>query len=173
MIPKKKTKIDVKKIYNKQQIIGLALIRILIGWHFLYEGLVKLHHPNWTAKLFLKSSVGPFSDVFRKIAGNQELLSFTDFLNIWGLILIGLSFMLGLFSKPAKIAALLLLSFYYLAYPPFIGLEAAMSGAEGNYLVVNKILIEMAAIVILLLFPSSTLTGLDRYIFTGKNENLN
>ena len=30
---------------NRTQQIGLVLLRTLIGWHFLYEGLVKLVWP--------------------------------------------------------------------------------------------------------------------------------
>jgi thiosulfate dehydrogenase [quinone] large subunit len=35
---------------------------------------------------------------------------------------------------------------------------------EGNYWIVNKNLIEMAALFVLYLFPSSQITGIDRYI---------
>jgi len=44
---------------------SLALLRILIGWHFLYEGLVKLMNPAWTARPFLEGSRWIFGDLFR------------------------------------------------------------------------------------------------------------
>ena len=40
---------------------------------------------------------------------------------------------------------------------------------EGSYLVVNKVLIELAALVVLLAFPTGRLVGLDRLIFWKSN----
>jgi thiosulfate dehydrogenase [quinone] large subunit len=48
-----------------------------------------------------------------------------------------------------------------LANPPLLGLESAIP-AEGSYLFVNKVLIEMIAMLVLLFFPTSHLIGLDR-----------
>lgn len=86
-----------------------------------------------------------------------------NFLNEWGLVLIGLGLFIGLFSRPLKIAGMLLLSLYYLAYPPFSGLSIN-APVEGSYWIVNKNLIEMAALFVLYLFPSSQVTGIDRYL---------
>jgi hypothetical protein len=44
--------------------------------------------------------------------------------------------------------------------------------AEGSYLVVNKILIELMAMGVLLAFPTNKLFGLDRLIpWKGRAEN--
>jgi thiosulfate dehydrogenase [quinone] large subunit len=69
----------------------------------------------------------------------------------------------GLLSRPGKILGIILLSLYYLAYPPFSGLGENIH-VEGSYWIVNKNLIEMAALFVLYLFPTSKITGLDRYI---------
>ena len=53
-----------KNSYLGLQLFGLTLLRVLIGWHFLYEGLVKFYTPGWTAKHYLSASVGPFPMVF-------------------------------------------------------------------------------------------------------------
>ena len=34
----------------------LLILRIVIGWHFLYEGIVKLTDPNWTSAGYLAES---------------------------------------------------------------------------------------------------------------------
>ena len=102
------------------QIFSLTLLRVLIGWHFLYEGLTKLFStPVWTAKTYLLGSVGPFASVFQAIASHHGLLQVIDQLNIWGLILIGLSLFIGLFSRPFKLFGIVLLLLYYFAYTPF------------------------------------------------------
>ena len=40
-------KIDLMKndTYSESQLTGLVILRILIGWHFLYEGISKLINP--------------------------------------------------------------------------------------------------------------------------------
>jgi len=154
--------------YSSGQIFALTSLRVLIGWHFLYEGLVKLYTPGWTAKEYLLGSVGPFSPLFKSIAKTESVLNVVDTLNEWGLVLIGLGLFLGLMSKPVKILGMLLLSLYYLAYPPFAGLGINVH-VEGSYWIVNKNLIEMAALFVLYLFPSSQITGIDRFLIRNND----
>ena len=35
--------------YTNFQTTALVVLRVLIGWHFLYEGLAKLGNPYWTS----------------------------------------------------------------------------------------------------------------------------
>ena len=39
----------------------VTAVRILIGWHFLYEGISKLFAPNWTSTGYLLESHWLFS----------------------------------------------------------------------------------------------------------------
>lgn len=153
--------------YSKVQRNMLVVLRVLIGWHFLYEGFVKLLNPNWSGIGYLMDSQGVFSGFFQSIAGNNEILEIANFLNIWGLIAIGLGLILGSFTRIALVSGIVLLTFYYLSHPPFIGLKYAMI-KEGNYLIVDKVLIELFTLVILYLFPTSYEIGLDRFIFRKK-----
>lgn len=159
----------IEHSYSGWQVFALTFLRVLIGWHFLYEGLVKIYTPGWTAKGYLLSSVGPLAPFFKSMGQSELILNSVDLFNEWGLVLIGLSLFIGLFSKPCKIIGIVLLSLYYLAYPPFPGLGVDIY-QEGSYWIVNKNLIEMAAIFVLFLFPSSHITGMDRFIFK-KKEN--
>ncbi len=71
--------------------------------------------------------------------------------------------MLGIFSRYACIGGMILISLYYLFSPPLLGLEYSRPG-EGSYLIVNKNLIEIFALYILYLFPTSHKIGLDRLL---------
>jgi thiosulfate dehydrogenase [quinone] large subunit len=104
------------------------------------------------------------------MASNPTLLLIIDYINIWGLILIGISLFIGLFARPFKLFGIVLLLLYYFAYPPFatVVINAPM---EGSYWIVNKNLIEMAALFVLYLFPSSQISGIDRYLQT-KEKNI-
>jgi thiosulfate dehydrogenase [quinone] large subunit len=158
--------------YTGWKVFSLTFLRILIGWHFLYEGMVKiLASPAWTAGPYLSGSVGPFAPVFKAMVSNDTILMIVDNLNIWGLIIVGLCLFIGLFSKPSAISGIILLALYYLAYPPFPVLSVN-APVEGSYWIVNKNLIEIAALIVLYLFPSGQITGIDRYISgKGRAEN--
>ena len=157
------------KFYSGSQLIWLVVLRVAIGWHFLFEGLAKLSDPDWSSYLYLMDSKGIFEGFFKMLAGNEQILQVVNFMNIWGLIIIGLFLMLGLFSKQVTIAGILLLSLYYLSHPPFFNLDYALPDA-GSHWIVDKMLIEILALVILLVFPTGKEIGLDRLIFTKKRN---
>ncbi|GEM_PF-1209197 len=51
-------------------LIGL---RLVIGWHFLIEGIEKLHTPTWSSEAYLRESSGPLAPRFRALAGDRLL----------------------------------------------------------------------------------------------------
>lgn len=155
--------------YSKSQLYLLVALRVVIGWHLLYEGIVKLANPNWSSAGFLLDSQGIFSGFFHSLASNPNVLSVVDTLNIAGLTLIGLGLILGSFTRLATIGGIVLLAFYYLSHPPFVGLQYTMP-MEGNYLVVSKNLIELMALCVLLVFPTGTILGLDRINYLIRNK---
>jgi uncharacterized membrane protein YphA (DoxX/SURF4 family) len=150
----------------------LTFIRIIIGWHFLYEGIVKLLTPSWTSGIFLLESRWLLSGFFQSLALNPHILNIVDFLNIWGLILIGAGLFFGLFTRVAASSGAFLLLLYYLAHPPFIGLMDGIP-LEGNYLWVNKNLIEMAMLILLAIIPQNWMFGIDNLIEYGKERKAN
>lgn len=158
------------KVYTRMQIYVLVALRLLIGWHILYEGFSKLLIANWSSSGFLKESQWILSGISHWIASNLLILNFIDFLNTWGLIAIGTGLILGLFTRAAAISGAILLFIYYLNNPPLIGLEYSVP-TEGSYLIVSKTLIESVALVILAVFPSGLYAGLDVLVFSYKNRN--
>ncbi len=150
--------------WTRFQSIALVTLRILIGWHFLYEGLAKLVNPYWTSAGYLAESKWWFSGLFISMATSPTVLTMVDYINVWGLILVGACLILGALTRTATVAGIVLLALYYLAAPPFAGLTYAMP-AEGSYLVVNKVLIELVALVALLAFPTGRILGVDRVIY--------
>ena len=146
--------------YGKGQALFLVLLRVAIGWHFLYEGLVKLLMGNWSAAQYLDVSSWVFVPIFRWMAATSSVLAAVNFLNIWGLILIGAALMLGVFTRLAAVSGMALLMLYYLANPPLVGLDFGVP-QEGHYLVVNKNLIELFAFAVLFFFPTSHIVGLE------------
>ncbi|MBG0859073.1 MAG: DoxX family protein [Bacteroidales bacterium] len=144
-------------------------LRILVGWHFLYEGIAKLLTTGWSSKMYLMGSNWIFSDLFHRMADAPGLMRTIDLLNIWGLILIGLSLFTGLLIRWSSIAGALLLLFYFIAYPPIPG-HTFGSIAEGSYLFVNKNLIEFTLLLVFAAVPTEYFFGIDRLIKRWKEE---
>lgn len=151
--------------YSKLQTFWLVALRMVIGWHFLYEGIVKVLNPKWTSLGYLMDSQGWFASFFQSAANNESALSVINFLNEWGLVLIGLGLIAGCFTRFAAAGGILLLLLYYLSHPPFIGSENFfMLPREGAYLWIDRNIIEITALALLCVFPTSRIFGLDGYI---------
>jgi len=137
-------KADSSNFYRR---LFITILRVAIGWHFLYEGLSKILQGNWTASGFLLNTSGFFSGFYHWIASSPIILQISDILNMYGLFLIGLALFIGLFSRIASVAGALLLTLYYFAYPPFG--NPLLSASEGHLFIVDKLFIEAAALVFL------------------------
>jgi thiosulfate dehydrogenase [quinone] large subunit len=144
--------------YSPGQAIALLTLRIVVGWHFLYEGASKLLTPGWSSRAYLLDSQGFLAGFFHWIANNEGLLKAADIMNEWGLTLIGLALVLGLFNRIATLAGIFLLLLYYLSHPAWTGLEY-MFPSEGNYFIVNKNVVEMMALLVLFFFPTGHVAG--------------
>lgn len=156
-----------KSSLSTSQITWLVLLRVAIGWHFLFEGLVKVVNPTWSPFGYLMDSKGFLAPFFQAIAENAKALSIAGFLNEWGLILIGLGLILGLFTKPAIWAGMVLLLLYYLSHPPLTGMIYALP-SEGSYFIIDKLVIEFIALGVLAVFPTGKMIGLDRLLLKNK-----
>lgn len=138
----------MKKYFSGDRVrILVTVLRVAIGWHFLYEGFSKLFVENWTAYSYLVNTSGFFSGFYHWLALSETLLQAVDILNIYGLIFIGLALFTGILSRAASAAGVLLLTLYYFAYPP-VGASLLNMG-EGHLFIVDKIFIEGIALLFL------------------------
>ncbi|MDZ7371011.1 MAG: DoxX family protein [candidate division KSB1 bacterium] len=146
--------------FTSLQKVALVILRVLIGWHFLYEGVAKLLKGNWSAAGYLSQSRGFLAPFFHWIVDTPTVLAVVNQMNIWGLIAIGLGLIVGCLTRWAAYAGMLLIALYYLANPPFVGFYYSIP-MEGNYLIVNKNLVEMAALFVIAITPNGRWAGLD------------
>jgi len=135
----------------------ITFIRIAVGWHFLYEGLTKLVSASWSSESYLNNTYGTLAGFYHWLAASPLRLQMVDFLNIWGLILIGLALFVGLLIRWSSLSGALLLVLYYFAYPPF---GTSMPFGDGNYYIVDKIFVEVA-ILLFFVFGKEKGYGLD------------
>ncbi len=132
----------------------LVILRLVIGYHLLYEGMDKLFNPQWTSAIFLLQSDWLFAGFFHFLANSPALLSVVNFINIWGQILIGFSLILGLFSSKSAIFGAVMILSYYIAAPPF----------NGGNIFVDRNLLEFFCLLIIYIFPTGNVLGLDMLI---------
>lgn len=154
--------------FSKSKLTALVLLRLSIGWHFLFEGLVKVMNPSWSSKIYLLDSGGFMKSIFEWMANNTTVLPVIDFLNAWGLTVIGFSLIAGLFSRHASFAGMLLLASYYLSHPAFPGIEY-MYQTDGSYFIINKTLVELFALYVIFSFPTDHFVGLERFLKHAKH----
>jgi len=127
----------------------ITLFRMAIGWHFLFEGFVKICDGDWSAVNYLAGANGPFSSFYHWLASSEGIIRVIDIINMSGLLLIGLGLFVGIAIKALSVSGIALLLLYYFAYPPFGG--SLLTSVEGNYYIIDKNFIEILALAVLLL----------------------
>ena len=155
-------------VLTRAQQAWLIVLRTLIGWHFLYEGYYKLLTPAWnragapiepfSSAAYLSNISGPFADLFH-MAARPTWIPWIDAAVAGALVVAGLMLMLGLFTQVGCVLAGVLLIVFYASAIPLAGVPQPR--AEGTYLLVNKNLIEAAAVAVLFSFRSGSIAGLD------------
>jgi thiosulfate dehydrogenase [quinone] large subunit len=158
--------------FSSFQQVTLVGLRTLIGWHFLYEGIYKfkLSQPAWSPEGtgpmtawssagYLAAATGPLGKLAH-FAVAHGWLPWIDKLVMFGVAAVGLSLILGLFTRLGCIGGVALLSMFYLLAIPTTGMP--QEHAEGSYLFVNKTLIEGIAVLVILAFDTGRIAGLDR-----------
>jgi uncharacterized membrane protein YphA (DoxX/SURF4 family) len=149
---------NMNKTYQR---LLITVLRMAIGWHFLYEGISKILQGNWTASGYLLHTSGTFSGFYHFIAMSPVLLKVTDILNMAGLLLIGLALFLGVFGRLATLFGTMLLVLYYFAYPPFG--NPMLNSSEGHLFIVDKIFLEATVLVFLFIYREKGF-GLDSWL---------
>jgi thiosulfate dehydrogenase [quinone] large subunit len=89
----------------------LLLLRIALGWVFLYAGLTKVLNPEWTAAGYLKGAK-TFTDLYQWFAADANI-GWVSFLNQWGQTLIGAAMILGVGVRIASWGGALMMLLYY------------------------------------------------------------
>lgn len=90
----------------------LLIARLAIGWLMFYAGITKVLDPAWTAKGYLMSAK-TFPGFYGWLALPQNI-GWINFVNEWGLTLVGVSLILGIGVRSFSILGAVLMLTYYL-----------------------------------------------------------
>lgn len=139
---------------NKDITIAATVLRLLLGWFMLIDGLQILLTPNWSASNFLLGAkTFPAFYAWFATAGNSW---WVDPLNSWGITLIGVALLLGVGVRPAAWAGAAMMILYYFPHNVF-------PTVPHGYIVEEHI-IYAAIFVLIAVFPAAQSFGLTRYI---------
>lgn len=130
----------------------MLFLRLALGWMYLYAGVSKIANPAWSAEGYLKSAK-TFSSFYQWLA-SPGVLSVVNILNEWGLTLLGVSLILGLFVRQSAWLGIGIMALYYLPVVqfPYVG---------KNFLLVDDHIIFIAALCVLIAGRAGKVWGMD------------
>jgi thiosulfate dehydrogenase [quinone] large subunit len=144
----------MKKVSEKFQNTSLALLRITIGWLFLYAGWTKIIDASWSAAGYLNNAQA-FPNFFAALT-QPGVIDIVNTLNQWGLFLIGFALIFGAFVRISSVLGIVLMFLYYLPV-------AAFPHVEHGYIVDDHI-VYIVVFVVLIAFDAGHYWGLDRFL---------
>ena len=97
---------------TQSQKLLLFLLRIATGWMMFYAGITKIIDLHWSAAGYLKGA--KTFPVFFQWLLQPNILPTVNFINEWGLTLLGISLILGIFVRLSSILGAVLMLLYYL-----------------------------------------------------------
>lgn len=131
--------------------ISLFLLRVSLGWVFLYAGLIKIQDPGWSAAGYIKGAK-TFNELYQLFALPQYM-HYTDLLNEWGLTLIGVALILGIVVRFASYCGILLMLLYYFPVLDF--------PKVGYSYLVDEHIVYILALLVLIAFRAGEIWGLE------------
>lgn len=93
------------------QKVSLFLLRISLGWMFFWAGITKVLDPTWSAEGYLKGAK-MFTGFYQWLI-SPGVLSIVNFVNEWGLTLLGISLIFGIGVRLSSILGATLMMLYY------------------------------------------------------------
>lgn len=134
--------------------IALLLLRIALGWLFLYSGITKIIDPSWDASKFLLGAK-TFPEIFSWFASAANI-GWVNAINSWGQALIGLSLITGTFVRISSVGGILLMALYYL---PGLNFPLVKNG-----FLVDEHIIYILIFAVFISERAGTIWGLDYFI---------
>src|SRR5690348_11353737 len=92
---------------SKPQRASVFILRIVMGWMYLYAGVSHILDKQFSSAKYVGGAT-TFVDLFQWILSPQ-VLPVVDFMVKWGLTLLGVSLLLGLFVRLSSYLGMLLM----------------------------------------------------------------
>jgi len=139
---------------TKYQKWSLFLLRISAGWMFFYAGITKVLDPNWSAVGYI-GNAKVLPDFYNALI-TPVMLPVTNFVNEWGLVLLGVSLILGIGVRLSSVLGAILMFLYYL---PILNFPFP----NAHSYIVDEHIIYIMALLVLASFRSDRVWGLGKW----------
>lgn len=96
---------------TKSAAVWLFMLRLTTGWLMFYAGITKILDVSWSATGYLISAK-TFAGFYKALA-SPGILPVINFVNEWGLTLLGVSLILGIGVRLSSMLGALLMILYY------------------------------------------------------------
>lgn len=140
---------------DKNTRFSIFLLRISIGFYFLYAGMSKILNSSWSSVGYLTNSK-TFAPLYHWFASPVNI-GWVDFINQWGLAVVGIFLILGLWVRYASIGGIVLMVLYYF---PTLSFPYAGSNA---YIIDNHVIF-IVIFVVLIAAKAGRYFGIDEYL---------
>lgn len=140
---------------TKFQKFSIFILRVSLGVMMFYAGITKVMNPEWSAAGYLKGAKA-FSPFYNSLL-SPSILPVINLINEWGLTLLGISLIVGIFVRLSSFLGIILMILYYLPILkfPFAG--------DHSYIVDEHIIYSLVLIV-LIAFKAGRIFGIDGWI---------
>lgn len=136
------------------QKVSLVVLRLTMGWMFFYAGITKVLNPAWSVAGYLQNAK-MFSGFYHWLM-QPGLLPITNFVNEWGLTLLGVSLILGIGVRlSSRLGAILMLLYYF----PILDFPYP----NKNSYIVDEHVIYAAALLLLASLGAGRVWGLENW----------
>jgi thiosulfate dehydrogenase (quinone) large subunit len=132
----------------------LFLLRLALGWLFFYAGITKILNPTWSAAGYLQGAK-TFTGLYHWFT-QPGILPVINLINEWGLLLIGISLLLGIFVRLSTVSGAVLMLLYY-----FPGLTFPYIGQ--NSFIIDEHIIYAIALLLLGSLQAGRIWGLENW----------
>lgn len=142
-----------------QEKISFLILRVGMGCYMFYAGITKVIDPTWSAEGYIKSAHS-FIWFYEQFL-NPAVLPVVNFLNAWGLTLLGISLVCGLLVRWSTIPGIVLMLLYY-------GAALDFPYPDAHSFIIDQHLIYSSALLLLYVFRVGEVWGLDYFIYRKK-----
>ncbi len=122
----------------------IALLRIAVGWLFLYQGVLAIQNSSWSLLDKIKDAK-TFPDFYNLISANPIFLQYATYAAKGIFIISGVLLILGIGVRIASFLGILLMAFFYFAILNFPRVGT-------SYYIVDEHLIYIIILLYLLVF---------------------
>ncbi len=138
-----------------QKKIAVFALRVSVGWYMFYAGITKVLDPAWSAEGYIKSAKS-FVWLYELFL-HPTIVPIVNVLNAWGLTLLGVSLMVGLFVRWSTVPGALLMLLYY-------GVALDFPHPDAHSYIVDQHIIYAGVLLLFYAFRVGEIWGLDHVL---------